>query len=935
MLLLFSGVWGTAGCLTDDEAEGTGGETAEAAERIANGTADTTEDAEFPASIRIADQGCSGTLITPRWVITAQHCYDDPGDLQVNDNIQAGAQQETFFPHTYVTSGEIKVWESAGLEHRENDLALVRLDEPAKGPWARPAHPPLTAGGCGSTFQGQLVGYAGTGYNENGYNCVLAPSGTRRFGAIVTWENVGSIDPGSTFRHDFVSPPGQGCTAMAGIGIGGDSGGSLYRTADKALCGVISGDGYWACSGSASTTLTCNYHTVALDDQEAIEFWSEHVLDETGWWEGECEAVVPCPGPGCNDPDGDQVPSSCDSCPDFWNPEQLTEFDDDDSDGVGNACDLCPSHQADLDTQEANRNFEIEFALAYPTHNTPPVLKRSDYGSPALWDAAKAQYIAAFEPDVCDPQPVPVFERPEGGDLPAGSYYTSNPISDTCVAYTQGCAAYVDNKIELAPESSTKIDQLGGGTVTVGLRWCDCKDAPGFDPTTMAGRTACRKYASAKCSFNESFYTPSTLHNWKPITTKHDTQGWAAPELGKQWTLAAGSAVKTVTWNFDALGSTHVVDSENLTRVNGMLWSHVDNSSLVGQPGFPSLTNLRKYANTLGSGYASAGLKPQGHLWVAVDHWLECLGCPYELKQVFFEPGLYDFHETNSGGSGKNELGVSDPPSRQHYDEVGQGARKQVSASEPLARLKVVHPAGETVVRGAALSNAGQLLGTLRSTQLDRLPQFFAASATGGPTLVGQSGFAFSATKQRLYVLGGLTALGGPKNDGWWLDLEGTPTWRQFVMPTGETVGAVLAMVYRYEDEAIYFLDKSGTTLRLRRWNTQRKLSQGKLQTLATFPAAWGTFPKYALVAGSRGELGIVGYGGSGTEKTRFGRIAVTAASRVSLVGLTKSAVEIPAQPALTTVGFAYTTNRFQGALLRFASMPAPAAADLPTIVPH
>jgi hypothetical protein len=160
------------------------------------------------------------------------------------------------------------------------------------------------------------------------------PSGASRLRAVA-WERFTYLGPGSSHQHRFEAGPGDGCTEMAGVGVGGDSGGSLYRW-DELFCGVISGDGSFASGGSPDGTVWSQYHTAAVDAQDAIEFWSQYVLDVDGLPESPCPPVD-----NYNDPDGDGIPATCDSCPTIYNPEQLTEVHDEDLTAWGTPCDLC------------------------------------------------------------------------------------------------------------------------------------------------------------------------------------------------------------------------------------------------------------------------------------------------------------------------------------------------------------------------------------------------------------------------------------------------------------------------------------------------------------------------------------------------------------------------------------------------------------------
>jgi hypothetical protein len=153
------------------------------------------------------------------------------------------------------------------------------------------------------------------------------------------------------------------------------------------------------------------------------------------------------------------------------------------------------------------------------------------------------------------------------------------------------------------------------------------------------------------------------------------------------------------------------------------------------------------------------------------------------------------------------------------------------------------------------------------------------------------------------------------------------------------------ATVYRGEDEAIYFLDRGpGQKIRLRRWNAQRKLESGRVQTLATFHATWKLHERYSLVAGTNGDLGLVAWNGPVPDRTRYGRLRVDASGRVSLASVKKRQQPIVAQPALTPDGFVVTLQPPStpgsprdpvGGRVDFTGFHAPGASDAAVIHPH
>ncbi|MBK6518727.1 MAG: trypsin-like serine protease [Polyangiaceae bacterium] len=913
-----------------------------ARQAVVQGTTDTEYDAAFPASVKLLEKGASGTLVSPYWVLSAEHAFDEAGEVDANWSWHVGTfpngsptgdplWNRRVFWHSKEKSGPVRMM---GLSsHRETDLALVRLNRPVRHPIGQPARLPAYANECGvSSFLGRLVGFADAGYNENGYEAICSnevSSPRRRFApTVVAWERFTYLGPGSSHQHRFEAGPGDGCTGMAGVGVGGDSGGSLYRW-DDLFCGVISGDGPFASGGSPDGTVWSQYHTAAVDSQDAIEFWSQYVLDVDGLPESPCPPVD-----SYNDADGDGIPASCDSCPTVYNPEQLTEVDDEDLDGLGDACDLCDWAVDPVD-QLGNRNREIEFAVAYPNAERVPVLDRDDFASDAAFQLAVDDYRAAFFPDTCDPMPVPAAVLKSGGGLPQAP--PSDPLDPTCQLYTQGCSSHFNNLVELQVFSSTTINaviqQNGPIDATVGLRWCDCQAVQGGTPASFEGRTACRRDFTSNCRFDEDLYDSTGPSNrWLAVRTKDLNQPWSAAQVGDEWPLEVGSETRSVVWDYTALGAQYLDSSTNFQSVNGILWAHTTELSAtvpeIDGDGRP----LVRFANSLNSGAASWGYYPEGHLWVAINDWIVCPMCGIDgVAQPLHEAGNPHWVTTFPGAYAPALS--PDPATRDYYSQVALERAIHVGASEPLVWLERAMGGAKRFTRGVGVDrNSGRVSGKVLTQGLDALPVYDDFDPGGGPVLAGDEGLAFSAIEQRLYVLGGS---GESEGAGWLLDLEGTTAgWRHFSMPDGEKVSRVYTAVYRHEDRSVYFLD-GGSPLRLRRWNAQRTLRAGVLQTIAELPESWDGFGAYALIAGPRGELGLVAYRGSGASASKIGVLHADEEGTFELVKITSPATDLIGPPMIAPLGIVYTTDSAKGARLPFGEMDPPDGAELPTFYPH
>lgn len=575
-----------------------------ASTEIVNGSLDSGN--TRPYVVRL--QGCTGVLVSPYWVMTARHCFEDPPDtLDELDNfsVKLAFDPGTVpnlptpspfrYDHFFSVSGEVlnlddnivgiapADWEIA------RDIAVFRLDVRVPRAIARPRNPSLVADSCPDGFEGTLVGFGESWHDESDDQkaCDDGAGTVRRSSVVGGWHRTHTFPLGSVYKHDWVFPVITPCK-YNGFGSG-DSGGPVFD-ANGQLCGVMSVTrlfplffpdpfgAYWDLEGVIG----------GVDSAAAIGLLSRNtsklqsVIDAKGNFDGECARYVHecddwnnpawCTFLESKDADGDLILDVCDNCPSVYNPGQVISDDDVDNNGWGSACDFCPFQDHDGAGPVGNCNYETELVNAYTGATTPPVL------GPTSTMVQRQKFLAAFRPDVCDDVPCPRtavikkgFSFPPEMLPPIEFCPTGNPPPGVsgcnCTFPPLGSCGWdvedAKTTLQMKPWVNEAFSAHDHTTsVRVGFRFCPCM----FNTETAAGRLMCQTMFA--CNPNQSAYDFGAT--WKQIKTEPDdkwasciTQGVFDPDppcsdLGREFImtlleLGQPGFKLEVRWNFQAL----------------------------------------------------------------------------------------------------------------------------------------------------------------------------------------------------------------------------------------------------------------------------------------------------------------------------------------------------------------------------------------------